>query len=428
MKPLLFLELNEVAIPFVERYVAKGLLPNFQRVLAEHGCMRTQAESAYEHLEPWIQWVTVHSGLTFAQHGVFRLGDIVQSGISQIYEVLENKGVRVGAVSPMNADNRLRDPAFFVPDPWTGGRVSGPKSLHNLYAAIAQAVNDNAQGKIRLRSLFWLIYGFTANFRLVNLPTYVRYVLSARSKPWSRALFLDCLLADLFLRFWRTTKPGFASLFLNAAAHIQHHYFFNSTAYTGSQSNPDWYTQSGLDPLLDVYQLYDRILGQVFASTPGARVIIATGLSQVPCKHPVYYYRLKEHSAFLERLGIVANAVLPRMSRDFLVEFADVDSALKAEEKLASVHSADGISLFEIDNRGTSLFVTLAYPNRIDSGLRVLFDGGEISDFAEQVAFVAVKNGEHSTFGYLIDTGAPRAPEGAVLPLPEVFNRLVSAF
>ena len=428
MKPLLLLELNEVAIPFVERYIAKGLLPNFQRVLKEYGSVRTQAESVYEHLEPWIQWVTVHSGLTFQQHGVFRLGDIAQSEISQIYEILEKKGVRVGAVSPMNADNRLRDPAFFVPDPWTGGRVSGPRSLHKLYEAIAQAVNDNAQGKIRLRSLFWLLYGFCANFKLVNLPSYARYVLQARSRPWSKALFLDCLLADLFLRFWKTTKPGFASLFLNAAAHIQHHYFFNSAAYTGSQTNPDWYLRPGPDPLLDVYQLYDRILGQIFTSTPEARVVIVTGLSQVPCQRPVYYYRLKDHAAFLLRLGIRPNALLPRMSRDFLVEFADAASALAAAQKLTSVRSVDGIRLFEIDNRGTSLFVTLSYPNRIEPDLLVVYDGGEIRDLADQVAFVAVKNGEHSTFGYLIDTGAPRAPAGTVLPLPEVFNRLASAF
>ena len=65
----------------------------------------------YEHLEPWIQWVTAHTGLDFAEHGVFRLGDIVARDLPQIWEQLEEKGLRVGAICPMNAKHRLKDAA-----------------------------------------------------------------------------------------------------------------------------------------------------------------------------------------------------------------------------------------------------------------------------------------------------------------------------
>ncbi len=34
----------------------------------------------------------------------------------------------------MNAKNRLRDPAFFVPDPWTKTTITGA-ALKRLYAA-----------------------------------------------------------------------------------------------------------------------------------------------------------------------------------------------------------------------------------------------------------------------------------------------------
>src|SRR5688572_20763032 len=117
-KQLLFLELNEVNFDFVQKYVARGGLPNFARLIARHGVTLTSSEQRYEQLEPWIQWVTAHTGRTFAEHGVFRLGDIVNRDIPQIWELLEERGFSVGAISPMNAKHRLRNPAFFVPDPW----------------------------------------------------------------------------------------------------------------------------------------------------------------------------------------------------------------------------------------------------------------------------------------------------------------------
>src|SRR5262245_50594315 len=145
---LLLLELNEVNFDFIEAYVARGALPNLARLIREHGIVRTTSEERYEQLEPWIQWVTAHTGLSYAEHSVFRLGDIVERDLPQIWEELEAVGYRVGALSPMNAKYRLRDPAFFVPDPWTRTEVRGRPTLRDLHAALAQAVNDNATAKI----------------------------------------------------------------------------------------------------------------------------------------------------------------------------------------------------------------------------------------------------------------------------------------
>lgn len=61
------------------------------RLLGAIGCVLTESEKEYQHLEPWIQWVTAHIGMTFAEHGVFRLGDIVNRDIPQIWEQLEQR-------------------------------------------------------------------------------------------------------------------------------------------------------------------------------------------------------------------------------------------------------------------------------------------------------------------------------------------------
>jgi hypothetical protein len=220
---LLFLELNEINFDYVDAYVDGGRLPNLGRLVRANGVARTVSEQRYEDLEPWIQWVTAHTGLPLAEHGVFRLGDIVNKDLPQIWEQLEGRGLSVGAISPMNAKNRLRDAAFFVPDPWTSTHPTATPRLVALYAGIAQAVNENAQSKVSARSLAGLAAGFAAYARPANYATYLRLAATSRSRPWRKALILDLLLADVFVREVRRTSPDFASLFVNAGAHVQHH-------------------------------------------------------------------------------------------------------------------------------------------------------------------------------------------------------------
>src|SRR6266540_4177128 len=73
--PVILLEFNELTPALVERFTRAGQLPNFDRFYRESRVFITDAEETQDKLNPWIQWVTVHSGLSFAEHGVFHLGD-----------------------------------------------------------------------------------------------------------------------------------------------------------------------------------------------------------------------------------------------------------------------------------------------------------------------------------------------------------------
>ena len=427
MARTLFLELNEVNFDAVREYAAHGALPVLGGVTRSPGIMETTSEARYEDIEPWIQWVTAHTGLTLSEHGVFRLGDIVDHEFPQIWERLEEQGITVGAVSPMNAKNRTKKASFFIPDPWTRTEVTGSLLIRNLYDAVAQAVNDNAQSRISLRSVFWLLLGAARYARIANYPTYVRLLLGARKHRWHKAMFLDLLLADIFVKLTASKRPGFASLFLNAGAHIQHHYMFSSSVYKGSQRNPEWYIDPGCDPVSDVYELYDRIVAQVSEAFPDYRLIIATGLHQVPHPRLTYYWRLRDHAAFLRRHGIPFSSVEPKMSRDFHVRCADAAQACEAEMALRSMRDADGVELFEVDNRGDNLFVMLAYPHDIPRDFEYQTAAGSVGGLRDDVAFVAIKNGQHDGVGYFIDTGGKGASRVASFPLSEVPARITSA-
>jgi hypothetical protein len=426
--PLILLELNELNFEYVEHYGKNGELPTLNRLFDRYGYRITRSEQVYEHIEPWIQWVSAHTGKTFGEHGIFRLGDVREKQLDQIWEVLEKRGLKVAAFSPMNAQNTLEAPAFFVPDPWTPARVSGSPLLRGFFSAVGQAVNENAQARFTLPTLAWLLAGFVVYARKARLYHYLSDAARAPRAHWTKAVFLDRLLADCFLKLWRSTRPDFASFFVNGAAHIQHHYLFNSAAYRGSHRNPTWYVAPGEDPVLEIYRLYDRVVADCMALDPQPRIMIATGLHQDPVDQPVYYWRLKDHARFLRTLGLRFQAVEPRMSRDFLVTFGNAADAAEAAALLASGRDRDGMPLFEVDNRGTSLFVMLTYPDAIESGFTARFDRYAVENFAAHVVFVAIKNSHHNDAGYFLDTGAPAQADASEMPLTDVWQRVQSAF
>jgi hypothetical protein len=396
-RPLVFIELNEINMAVAKQYCDRGMFPNLQRLLQTRQ-IETVSEQAYQNLEPWIQWVSVHTGMSAAEHGVFRLGDMVGRPIPQLFEQLEAQGVQVGAISPMNVENRLRRPAYFVPDPWTQTNSDGSFWSRNLTEALQQAVNDNSKGKVTLKSLMVLAFGILRFAKLRNYPTYLSLAAGSPGRPWRKALFLDLFLHDLHHGLFARKRPSYSSVFLNAGAHVQHHYFFNSSfCDSKAQRNPDWYVSSATDPMAEMLAVYDRIMGD-YLTLPNVSLIVATGLSQVPYQKLTYYWRLKDHANFLRMIGISFSNVAPRMTRDFLIEFESEQAAETAHAQLTKVCCKDQ-PVFEIDNRGDSLFVTLIWPQDVDDELMITWQGGS-SPLKPHVAFVAIKNGMHSGTGY----------------------------
>ena len=403
MTGLILVELNEINFDLVRHYAESGAkLPVLKQLMVQ-GELTSLSEEVYEHLEPWIQWPSVHTGKTYDEHQVFRLGDAGSYQGAQLFEEIENRGYSVGNLSAMNAVNRLKNPAFFIPDPWTDTPADSSFVSRALAQAVSQTVNDNAGGKITARSAFNLALASIALISPSRYFWFVKKLLWALRKPWRKAIFLDLLLAEYFAGLVKRRQPEFSTLFLNAGAHIQHHYMLSSSVLTDTSfRNPDWYVEPGADPVLEVYQQYDEILGNL-TDIPHARHIIATGLSQKPYEKPVFYYRLADHASFLNFLDIDYVSVEPRMTRDFLIRFGDDAARDRAVEKLTAL-TIDGVALFgQLDKRPNEVFVTMDYPREISSD--TVLDANEFLDksfkLEEYVNFVAIKNGEHQGKGFV---------------------------
>ena len=103
-RPILSLELNELCAPLLDRWMADGSLPNFRKLHGRSQVFETLADTdSPEQLEPWIQWYSIHTGLAFDQHHVFRLTDGRGAKHRDIWQTVSDTGAAVMNFASMNA-------------------------------------------------------------------------------------------------------------------------------------------------------------------------------------------------------------------------------------------------------------------------------------------------------------------------------------
>ena len=155
---LILIELNEINFDIVKKYFS--LFPNqfsTLKKLEKLNKFYTSSEELYENLEPWIQWTSVHTGKTFDEHKIFRLGDISKTNNIQIFETIEKRGYTIGCISPMNVRNSLNSPCYFLPDPWTITPSDNSWWSKKISNAVSESVNDNSKNKFKISNLIILM-------------------------------------------------------------------------------------------------------------------------------------------------------------------------------------------------------------------------------------------------------------------------------
>ena len=400
-KKLIFIQLNEINFDILKKYSSKFNFRFFTPLFFSK-LKKTHSEKNYELLEPWIQWVSIHTGTSAQEHGVFRLGDIKNFSQEQIFEKIEKKGKVVGAISPMNTKNNLNNPKYFISDPWTNTKSSPGSWIRYVSDNLSKIINMNAHKKIPISIYANIIIILIKSFRFYNFNTYFNLLINSFVKKWNKALILDLLLHDIHISFLKKQNVDFSTIFFNAGAHIQHHYFFNSifAKKNSNLKNPNWYIKDEYDPFEDMVLFYDHILYE-YTMFKNYEIILATGLSQKPYDRLKYYYRLVDHKNFLKLLDLNFSKVEPRMTRDFLISFDNKSDLEDAVKKFDLINRLNQKTIFSYDKRKESLFVSLVIPEEINENY-VLFINEETPILLEKhVVFVALKNGMHSSDGYV---------------------------
>lgn len=408
------LELNEISEPVISKMISEGDLPSFAS-LDKGGWTRytTTSEKRYEQIEPWIQWVTAHTGQTFDQHGIFRLGDSRRLQTQQIWEVLSEHGIESGILGSMNGHRGTATGGLFFPDPWAKENDAYPADLRPLWELISRQVQQHAVQRTSKRAvakgaLAFLKYQLPPRLYASIAKELAASQLQSLSK-WRLAGIFDRLLVELFLSVASRTDFGFYTLFLNSVAHYQHHFWreFDPERFDGAIHSPD--CAEGHDPIRRGYRMFDKTLGRCLDALddPDTLVIVAGGLSQIPYaakegEGGMNYWRLKDHRGFAQRLGLRGGTVYPLMSRDCQIDFGSTAERDRAKGVLEGL-TIDGHPLLDVrDNGDAGLFFETGFTRGAPAEAQVLHASGEpVGRFHDLYVNIAIKSGHHSGKGML---------------------------
>ncbi|MGB7183775.1 MAG: hypothetical protein WBD51_17675, partial [Burkholderiaceae bacterium] len=216
---VIVLEFNELTPHLMHQWMAEGKLPGFKKLHDQSAVHVTDAEEPVQTLEPWIQWVTVHSGLTYKEHGIYDLGDGHKLRSPRLWDIASNAGKRVWICGSMNA-GVFGDgvSGAILPDPWATGLKPYPeRDFEDFFRYVQTSVQEYTRSDLPLTvkdhlkfGLFMLRNGLSAE----TIKRTLRQLISERGSGkfhWRRAMILDRLMWDLFRSRWKKEKPHYST-------------------------------------------------------------------------------------------------------------------------------------------------------------------------------------------------------------------------
>ena len=367
--PVILLELNELSPALMDTFIAQGHLPNFKRLRDGAQTFITDAEEVNPTLDPWIQWVTAHSGLSFDEHGIHHLGDGHKLGVKSVWDFASDAGKSVWVCGSMNIKYDLPIRGAVVPDPWSVGAKPFPADLAPYHKFVQRNVQEYTNENLRLSMADYrgfLQFMMSHGLSLHTVQSIVRQLasekLSGGKGHWKRATILDKLQRDVFLHYLKKMQPAFSTFFLNSTAHFQHTHWRNMDPEPFKVKPTDADQAEYQHAVRYGYVEMDRIVGDIMDAAPkNAVIILATALSQQPCL--LYediggktFYRPRVFDQLIEFAGVKnCRGVEPVMSEQFHLRFDSVAAATAAAERLAAL-TVDGQDMMLVEVRETNVF------------------------------------------------------------------------
>jgi len=382
---MILLEFNELCPSLIHRFMSAGQLPAFQRLHDESFVYTTRAQERAPFLDPWIQWLTVHSGLNHDQHRVDKLNEGHACSAKRIWDVVSEHGGSAWICGSMSTSYHSRFRGALVPDPWTTKVLPTPASLRPYFAVVQSSVLDSTNARARLSwraaarfGAFMATHGLSAQ----TIAAIVQQLFAERAgrNRWKRAVLLDRLQFDLFRHHWTRRRPTFSTLFLNSTAHLQHLHWREMEPHL-FQAQP---TREEIDEyqsaILFGYQQMDRLLARVFEMIDrDTTLVLASALSQQPCLAYEHqggkaFYRPRSFERLLSFAGVNGHTrVSPVMAHQFHVEFESADAASGAAARLQALRVGDRPAM-AVESNGRQLFAWCRITTGLDSSVRLSAD------------------------------------------------------
>lgn len=366
---VIVLEFNELSPTLIQGFMKQGVLPNFRRLYLDAQIYVTAAEEVAPNLEPWIQWVTIHSGQSYDEHGISRLGDGHKLKTKQVWDLLSDRGLKIWVCGSMNLRYDRPINGAVLPDPWTAGATPYPGNLFDSYLPFVQRnVQEYTNDRVPLAKsdyLRFLSFMASHGLSLRTASAIVRQLGEeriTRKGKWRRATILDRLQFDVFRWYYQKERPDFSTFFVNSTAHLQHMHWRNMDPEPFELKPTSDEQREYQHAVRYGYEMMDQLVGQVLdLAEPGVTVVLASALSQQPCVTYEHiggktFYRPRAFERVLEYAGVPQPfRVEPVMSEQFHIHFDSEEAAGEAAVRLREI-TVEGEPAMLVKHKGASIF------------------------------------------------------------------------
>jgi hypothetical protein len=400
---MLLIELNEFNSDLLRSIAETYQLKHLQEILGwNRAGTWTSDEYDSGFLEPWVQWVSVHTGVPSRQHGVKNLGDVPKLAEDQIWERWGKRGLRSVVWGVMNGNRRnARTCAVFVPDPWTFSEDAYPDRFHALIALPRYL----ARNYLDFSKLTAARKGFDLVRTLINSTRKADFIdglrifwRGVRRFGTTNVVFIvlfEYLSAMAFIRTVEQERPDAAIIFINMLAHVQHHYWKSGDGASCPQIE---FAAMAVDEIIG------KILVRCKPAVGDGRVAVMNALSQTcTIEEPAWIlYRPNNHASLVAFLGLRAARVEPLMTYDAHVFFENAEDA-KTGATILEGALIDGKRLFFVEpdaDNPLKLFYRVAMTDPVEADAEFVYRNMN-ARFADHFTAIVQRTGKHSQNGDL---------------------------
>ncbi|MEE9352624.1 MAG: hypothetical protein V3U78_10215 [Thiotrichaceae bacterium] len=423
---VLLLEFNELSPTLTDQFIKLGKLPNFAKLKSQSKVFITDAEEETVNLEPWIQWITVHSGLSYEEHGIFNLGDGHKLKAPTLSQILSEHDLLVWLCGSMNIPIAEDINGFVIPDAWNTSATPQPSELSTYWNFIRTNVQEHTNDNVPLSKKDYLMFlkfmmshGLSISTVVAILKQGIEQKVTGKGR-WKKATLLNRIQWDLFKWIYKKHQPNFSTFFLNSTAHYQHAYwrYFapNSFKVQPTAEELDDYG----DAILFGYQEMDDIIGKTFDMVPDdTTIILCTALSQQPCltyedQGGKTFYRPHDFKKLFEVIGLKGLASHQSvMSEEFRLYFENKSYADEAEALLKRF-TVEGQPLFKVRSEDISLYTGCSIFTPLPNSATISRAGSDKEILFSDVFYEApqtVRSGMHHPDGMLWVKSPQVSPE-----------------
>jgi hypothetical protein len=394
MRPVLVLEINEMPWRLIDRYVDSPDFPHICQFF-ERSHQYTNVAVDTGELSPWVTWPTMHRGMNNEAHGIRNLGQNPSAfkGCPIWHEVRE-AGETIGVCGPMQSWPPIEPGpgGFYVPDTFAHDEKCFPTYLEPIQAVNLAQVKRNprviSSSLPSMHEVALLLQNIgNAGIRTRTLGKIASQLLSERfdrRRVSRRPIYQTVLFWDVFRKHFKASSPpAYSSFFTNHIAGVMHRFWKDVFPEDfGKERRED---VDSFEPLMRFsLDILDEMLADVLAwmeKNPALVTVFASSMGQAAI-HREYHEGVELHitnvNRLLESTGLTRGDYVPLLAMvpQVAAEIADPKLREQTRAHLLRVTTIGDHPLFQVDEIGTSLSITMTLPPKTDIEAGVACLGG----------------------------------------------------